>query len=151
MFDPAAPKGNCTHCKSSELEYYGSTFGGFHCYYKCLNCQKYTEYRMGLRNFLMMNLIIFLMMIFTIAVPLSVLSVNSRLAIFVFVGSVILFLILGYKYRWYFYESIAVEDLETDIWIIHASNKNVRRAIAAIFIVVLLSYAGIIIHNLIRE
>ncbi len=99
----------------------------------------------------MMNLIIFLMMIFTIAVPLSVLSVNSRLAIFVFVGSVILFLILGYKYRWYFYESIAVEDLETDIWIIHASSKKVRRAIAAIFIVVLLAYAGIIIHNLIRE
>jgi hypothetical protein len=151
MFDPASPKGNCPHCKSSEREYYGFTFGGLHFYYKCLRCQKYTEYRIAFKNYLIMSSIILLIMVFTVVVPLSLLNVNSRMAILVFVGSVVLFSILGYKYRWYFFESIALEDLQTDLWIIHAPSKKIRLIITAIFIAVLFVYGGILVFNLIRQ
>jgi hypothetical protein len=151
MIDPASPKGNCPHCKSSEMEYYGSTFGGFHFYYKCIRCQKYIEYRISLKNFLIMSSIIFLVMVFSFVVPLSVLNDNSRLAILFFVGSVVLFSIVGYRYRWCFYESITLEDLQTGLWIIHAPSKKIRLLIVAIFIAALLAYIGIFILNLIRE
>ena len=151
MIDPATRKGNCPDCKSSEMEYYGFTFGGLHYYYKCSRCQKYIEYRITLKNFLIMNSIIFLVMVFTFVVPLSVLHDHPRLAILFFIGSVLLFSIVCYRYRWYFYETIALEDLQTDLWIIHAYRKKIRLLIVAIFIAVLLAYTGIFILNLIRE
>jgi hypothetical protein len=151
MFDPLSPKGNCPHCKSSKMEYYGFTFGGLHFYYRYLNCRKYGEYRISLKNFLIMNSIILLMMVFVIALPLFILNVNSLLAILFFLGSVVLFSIVGYKYGWYFFESIALEDLQTDLWIIHAPVKKIRLIIDAILIAVLLAYTGIFILNLIRQ
>jgi hypothetical protein len=151
MIDPASPKGNCPHCKSSKMEYYGSTLGGFHFYYKCSRCQKYVEYRITLKNFVIMSSIIFLAMVFSFVVPLSVLSDNSRLAILFFVGSVVLFSIVGYRYRWYFYESIPLEDLQTDLWIIYAASKKTRLLIVTILIAALLAYTGIFILNLTRQ
>ena len=151
MFDPASPKGNCPHCKSSEMQYYGFTFGGLHFYYKCSRCQKYIEYRTTLKNFLIISSIIFLVMVFSFVVPFSVLHYNSRLAMLFFVGSVVLFLIVGYRYGWCLYESIALEDLQTDLWIIRAASKKIRLLIVAIFIAALLAYTGIFIFNLIRE
>jgi hypothetical protein len=68
-----------------------------------------------------------------------------------FVGSVVLFLIVGYRYGWCLYESIALEDLQTDLWIIRAASKKIRLLIVAIFIAALLAYTGIFIFNLIRE
>ena len=47
MFNPPGSKENCPHCKSSKMEYYGGTPGGFHFYYRCSNCRKYTEWRQG--------------------------------------------------------------------------------------------------------
>ena len=151
MFDLASPQGNCPHCKSSKMEYYGFTFGGFHFYYKCIRCQKYTEYRIAFKNFLIMSSIILLMMVFSFAVPLSVLSRNSRLAILAFVGCVVLFSIVGYRYRWYFYEPIALQDLPTDLWVVRAVSRKARLIIVTIFIVALLAYTGIFIFNVIRE
>jgi hypothetical protein len=90
-------------------------------------------------------------MVFTFVVPLSVFSDNSQLAILLFVGTVVLFSTVGYRYRWRFYESIALEGLQTDLWIIHAPSKTSRLLIVAIFIAAALAYAGIFIVNLIRE
>ena len=151
MFDPARPKGNCPHCKSSEMQYYGFTFGGLHFYYKCNRCHKYIEHRITLRNYLIMSSIIFLVMVSTFVVPLSVFNDNSRLAILLFVGAVVLFSTVGYRYRWRFYESIALEDLQTDLLIIHAPSKTIRLLIVAIFIAGLLAYTGIFVLNLIRQ
>jgi len=151
MIDPASPKENCPHCKSSKLEYYGFTFGGLHVYYKCGRCHKYMEYRITLKNFLIMNSIIWLVMVLSFVVPLSLLHDHFRLAMLFFVGSVVLFSIVGYKYRWYFYESIALEDLQTGLWIIHAYRKKIRLLVIVISIAVLLVYTGIFIFNLIRQ
>jgi len=133
------------------MEYLGFTLGDRHFYYRCLKCRKYTEYRISLKDFLIMNSIILLMMVFAIALPLSVLSVNPLLAIVIFLGSVVLFSIVGYKYGWYFCESIALDNLPTDLWIIHAPSKRIRWISATILTAVLLAYAGIVIFNLMRE
>lgn len=151
MVDTANPKGNCPHCKSSEIGYYGFTPGGLHFYYKCNRCQKYIEYRITLKNYLIMSSIIFLVMVSTFVVPLSVFSDNLRLAILLFVGAVLLFSTLGYRYRWRFYESIGLEELQTDLWIIHAPSKKIRLLIIGIFVAGLLAYTGIFVLNLIRE
>jgi membrane protease YdiL (CAAX protease family) len=151
MIDPPSPKRNCPHCKSSEMEYYGFTFVGLHFYYKCSRCQKYTEYRIAFRNYLIMSSIILLIMVFSFAVPLSVLGHNSALAILVFAGSVVLFSIIGIKYRWYLFEAIALEDLPTDLSIIHVPSKKIRLIIIAIFIAVLFAYGGILVVNLMQQ
>ncbi len=151
MFGPANPKGGCPHCESSEMEYLGFTFGGLHYYYKCPGCQQYTEYRITSKNYLIMSSIILLMMVLAIVVPLSVFNVNSRMAMLVFAGSVVLFSIIAIRYEWYFYEPIALEDLPTDLWIIRAPRKNIRSIIIAIFVFVLLLYGGILIINLMRQ
>jgi len=98
-----------------------------------------------------MSSIILFMMVFSFVVPLSVLGGSLRLGILVFIGFVILFSIVGYRYRWCLYESISLEDLPADLWIIHAPGKNIRLVIIAIFLVVLLVYGGILIINLIRQ
>ncbi len=151
MIDPVGHKGNCPHCNSSEMEYYAFTLGGFHFYYKCRRCRKYIEYRITLKNFLIMNSIILLVMVFSFVIPLSVLYDHSKLAMLLFVASFLVFSIVGYRYRFYFYEAIALEDLQTDLWIIHAYRKKIRLLIGAIFTIVLLAYLGLFILNLIRQ
>ena len=116
MFDPASPKGNCPYCKSSEMEYYGFTFGDLHFYYKCSRCQKYTEYRIAFRNYLIMSSIILLMMVFSFAVPLSVLGHNSALAILVFVGSVVLFSIILVQNKIFIAETPRTQRSDFFIW-----------------------------------
>ena len=140
MFNPPGFKENCPHCKSSKMEYYGGTPGGFHFYYRCSNCRKYTEYRVSSKNFLIAISILFLMMFFSIALTLFIFSIGPLSAILFFLGSVVLFWIVVFKYERYFYESIALEDLQTDLWIIHAASKKSRLVIAATFIVFLLCF-----------
>jgi hypothetical protein len=151
MIDPLRPKGNCPHCKSSELEYFGFTFGGFHFYFKCSRCQKYIEYRITLKNYLIMSSIIFLVMVFSFVLPFSVLNRASRLAILFFIGFVVLYMIVSYRYRWYLYEPIPLVDLPTDFSIIPAPGKKSRLLFVAIFIAVLLAYTGIFILNVVRD
>ncbi len=98
-----------------------------------------------------MSSIIFLMMVFSLVVPLSVLHDNPPLGILVFVGCVVLFSIVGHKYRWYLFESIALEDLPTDLWIIPAPRKKIRLIVISIFITVLFIYVGILVVNLMRQ
>ena len=150
MFDPASPQRNCAHCKSSKMEYYGATVHNFTVYYKCSKCQKYTEYRIGFKNLLILSSIILLMMVFSFAGPLSVLDGNPQLAIWASIGCVVLCLIVIYRYGMYFYESVALRDLPTDLLIFPAPNKKVRFVIVTILIVALLAYAGIFIFNVIR-
>jgi hypothetical protein len=151
MIDPARPKDNCPHCKSSEMEYLGFTFGGFHFYYKCLSCQKYTEYCITLKNYLIMSFIILLMMLFSIAIPLSVFNKHVGLAIIIICLAFDLFWMFGYKYRFYFYELIALDELQIDLKIIHAFSKRIRLIIVVIIISVFLAYAGIFTFNLLRQ
>jgi hypothetical protein len=151
MFNLPGSKENCPHCKSSKMEYYGGTPGGFHFYYRCTNCRKYTEYRVSSKKFLIACSILFLMMVFSIALTLFIFSISPILATLFFLGSVVLFWIVDFKYERNFYESIALEDLQTDLWIIHAASKKSRLVIAATFFVLFvafLAYIGILFLTL---
>ncbi len=151
MFNPPGLKEDCPHCKASKMEYYGSILGGFHYYYRCSNCRKYIEYRISSKKFLIMSSIIFVMMVFIIALPLFLLSISSLSAILFFFASLVLFSIFAFKYQRYFFEAIAIEDFQPNLWMIHALNKKIRLTTIAILIATLFVYVGIFVVNLIRQ
>ena len=154
MFDPPGFKENCPYCKYSKMEYYGFTPGGFHFYYRCSNCRKYAEYYFSSKTFLTTSVIIFLIIVFAIALTLFIWSISHLSAILFFLGFIVLSLMANHKYGRYSYKSIALEDLQTDLWIIRAASKRSRLVIAAIFfvfLVVFLAYIGIFIVNLTRQ
>lgn len=151
MFNPPGFKEKCPHCKSSKMEYYGGTPGGFDCYYRCPNCRKYVEYGISEKHFVIVGLIIFLIMVFVIALILFIFRISPLSAIVFFFGSLILCSIAGYKYGSFYNEAIVIDNLPTDLWIIHRLSKKTGLIIIAIFITALLAYAGIVIVNIIRQ
>lgn len=151
MSNPIIPNKNCAHCNSSRMEYYGCTFGGFHFYYKCLDCHKYTEYRISLKNMLVISFIILLSMAFITILAISILLLSPLLAIVFFFASIILYLLIVYRYRWYGWEKIALKHIPSDSGILRAPNKRIRFIILAFFIVAFLGYTTVFIINLLRQ
>ena len=133
------------------MEYYGLTLGYFHCYYKCLDCHKYTEYRSSLKNMLLMSFIILLIMALITILAISMLALNPLLAIVFFFASLLLYFFIGYRYRWYGWEKIALEHISSDSGILRAPNKRIRLIVLIIFIVAFLGYTIIFIINLLRQ
>jgi hypothetical protein len=151
MFNPPGSKENCSHCKSSKIEYYGGTPGGFSCYYRCLNCRKYVEYNISEKHLLIVGLIISIVMVFVIALTLFIFIISPLSAIVFFFGFLILCSIAGYKYGSFYDKAIVTDNLRTDLWIIHRLSKKTGLIIIAIFITVLLAYVGIVVVNIIRQ
>jgi hypothetical protein len=90
------------------------------------------------------------MTVFSITLTLFIFSISPLTAILFFLGSVVLFWVVVFKYERYFYQSIALEDLQTDLWIIHPASKKSKLVIAAtffVFFVVFLAYIGIFVFN----
>ena len=141
----------CPHCKASLMEYYGFTFSGLHYYYKCLKCQRYTEYRLPFKKYLLMTFIILIIMVSTIALFFSALDVNSSLAGLVLIGSVLTFGIVSHRYRWYLWETIPLEEAPNDEFIFRVFHRKARIIITSLIVAVLFVYACIFISNLIQQ
>jgi len=134
------------------MEYYGGTLGYFHWYYKCLDCHKYTEYRISLKNMLIMSFIILLIMVVLAILAISILSLSPLLAIVFFFASTLLYFFIGYRYQWYYgWEKIALEDMPGGLGIFRAPNKRIRLIVLTVFIVAFLGYTIIFIINLLRQ
>lgn len=154
MFDPPGFKENCPYCKSSEMEYYGYASGGFHFYYRCSTCRKYTEYHISSKNFLVGSSIIFLMMVFSITLTLLIFNISPLAAMLFFLVSIALFLIVIFKCEDYFFESVVTDDLQVDLLTIHDPSNKIRLTIIAIYFilfVLFLAYIGIFILNLVGQ
>ncbi len=151
MSNPLIPSRNCPHCNSSRMEYYAFTLGWLHYYYKCSNCHKYTEYRYTLKKFLIINFFAFLIMAFITIPSILILGRNPLMAIMIFFPSILIYVIIGYKYRWYGSEKIALEDIPSDLGIFRAPNKKIRLIIVTVSIVSFLGYTVIFIINLLRQ
>jgi len=106
------------------------------------------------KKFLIEILIIFFAMVFVIVTSLFIFSISPLSAFLFFLGSIVLYSIVGIKYGRYFYEEIPIYDIQSGLLIIHAWSNKTRLTISAIFIPVLaalLAYIGIFIVNLIRQ
>jgi len=86
-------------------------------------------------------------MFLSIAIPFFVLH-DLRSAAFFSVVSVLLLLVIGYKYRWYGFRTIPLEQLPSNFWIIRIANKRLTYILSLIFIAVLIGYMVIFIFNL---
>ena len=150
MIDPLSPKGNCPHCKSSKMEYCGFTYM-FHFYFKCLECNRYIEYRTSLKYYAIVTCVMMAMAVFAFSFPFSLFPDDSHLSVLSFFIIILLFTIVGYKYRWYGVETIALEKLPSDRWIIPALPTKIRLPILYILVAALIAYTGICIYNLTRQ
>lgn len=88
---------------------------------------------------------------FAFWVPFSLLPDNSHRSVLYFFITILLFAIIGYKYRWYGFETIAIEKLPSDRCIIPALPTKIRLPILYMLIAALIAYAGICIYNLTRQ
>lgn len=150
MIDPLRPRGNCPHCKSSRMEYYGFTFM-FHFYFKCLDCNRYVEYRVSLKYYIILTCVMMAMGVFAFSVPFSLFPHDSHLALLSFFIIILLFSLIGYKYRWHGFRAIALDKLPSDRWIIPTLPTKIRLPIFYILIAGLIAYTGICICNLTRQ
>lgn len=148
----------CAHCKSRNMRYYGGTFGGYHYYYRCSDCQKYTELYCSLKNMRIMYFVLCLIMTLAVAVFLILLDIHSGssgLTILYSFATMFLYAIFVYKYRWSAFEPIARENLPNDRLIIHVPGKRVSliivRVIAGIFVAAFIAYVAIFLLNLARQ
>jgi len=151
MIDPLSPKGNCPHCNSSKMEYYGFTFGGFHIYYKCLNCHNYTEYRISLREMLIIYLVMIVGIVFSAVLPFFLFPGKATASLIFFCTSILIFMIIGYKYRWSLFETIANDKLPDDRYIIRVLPTKIRLPILYFIIAAMIAYIGICIYNFSRQ
>jgi hypothetical protein len=141
----------CAHCKSLNIIFYGATYGGYHYYYKCLDCFKYTERYCSLKNMRIILFVIFLNLAVVIAVFNFLLDFKSDLAISYSFATTFLLAIFYYKYRWSGFETIVRDNLPNDRWIIHVSSKRIRliaRVIVSIFVAAFIAYVAIFFLNL---
>ena len=119
----------CSHCNSSEMEYYGFIIGGLHYYFMCQQCHNFTEYRLSIKNMLIIYSLVLAAMIFILGVALLLLDTNPSMSFLFFLASVIFYSVIAYKYRWQGFEKIALSHLPDDIWILRspkemATNRN---------------------------
>ena len=144
------PQGNCPHCGSSQMEYYGFTYGGLHYYFRCLTCHRFTEYRISYTRMLAISIVTLALLIFLISVTVSTIGVNPIIAIIFWFICLILFGIRS-KYRWYGFKTIAITELPKDLFIMRAPKKRTRLLIIGVLLIILLAYAGIIIFNSMQQ
>ena len=153
MFNPPGFKDNCPYCKSPRIEYCGYVLGAMRFYYRCSNCGKYIKYRTPSKQFLIMNLIVFLVIVFAVVPSLFLLSISPLFAILFFFAFVVLCLIIGNRYGRFFFKAFVIEELPDDLLTIqiHEPSYKIRRIVTAILSVVLLAYIAIFIINLLRQ
>lgn len=156
MIKPSDSKNVCAHCKSPKIQYYGATYGGYHYYYKCPDCQKYTEQYISLNKMRVMYFVVyFLIMAPSIVAFLILLDLDPGLAILFCLATTLLFAIFSYKYRWCAVEyrvagTIALDNLPSDRWIIRPA-KGIRFIIGVLFIAAITAYVAIFFLNLARQ
>ena len=142
----------CAHCGSSELQYYGQTLGYFHYYYKCSNCQKYTEHYYPLRTQVTINAVWLLLFV---VFGLLVLNSNSpKTGILYFSAIAVLTWTIFYKCRRAFIKVIPIDRLPDDRAILRPANRTLRLLLIAIFVIFAIGlaiYASIFYLNLSRQ
>jgi len=132
------------------MKYYGFTFGGFHFYYECLDCHNYTEYHISLKNMLILCLIILLAMLGILALTLTIGNINPLFASIFFITSTTLYFVVGYKYRWAGFETIAIDNLP-DRLLIRILPAKLRLIVIFTFATLLAVYTAIFISNLMKK
>jgi hypothetical protein len=151
MLEPASPKKICPHCKSAKMEHCGSSLG-FQFYYKCLDCHRFTEFSLSSKKNFGDSIVVLLCMCFSLVVSILLIDTHHpRLAIFAFFGSLAVYLIIAKKFRLFFYNLNAIENLPTDHWIIPPPGRKNRVILIVVVCTVVFTYAGIVVYNLLRQ
>lgn len=146
----------CANCKSLNVKYYGTTFHGYHYYYKCNDCQKYTECSISIKNMRIRYFILWSIIVFALTIFFILLSDISAAPAILFLFSAALLLILfGYKYRWTGFQTIVRENLPDDRVIMHALDKGITlilmRILLGFFVAAFIAYIAFFFVNLSRN
>lgn len=136
----------CAHCSSPALQYSGWTLGGFHYYYKCSTCQKYTEYYYPLKTQVTIAAITLLLLV---AFGSLVTNLNfPKTRGFYFSAIVVLLTAISYKYRRAFIKINPIDRLPVDGAILPAPNRSLRLLFITILFIALVIYASVFLSNL---
>lgn len=141
----------CSHCNFAKMEYSGFLIGGRHLYYKCPKCKTVTEYSLSTKNMLISDFLILLFMVLIVVISMTLIEINALLAFLFFLVSYILFLLITNKKRFLGYKKVALYRLPNDTLILRPPPRKIRIIVVVIFTAAVLSYAGIIFINLIRQ
>ncbi len=139
----------CPHCNSPALKYFGWTPGGFHYYFKCSNCQKYTEYYYSLTA--QITIAAATLLFFVIFAVLIISLDSPKNGKFYFLAVVVLSSAIAYKYRWSFIKIIPIDGLPDNRWIMPALNRSLRLVLILILVIGFVIYTGVFLLNLSRQ
>jgi hypothetical protein len=145
----------CANCKSLNVKYYGATLHGYHYYYKCNDCQKYTEYCISIKNMRISLLILWSIIVLALVVFFILLSnCNTDSAIVWFFSTAFFLMLTGYKYRWTVFQTLVLENLPNDRVIMHALDKGITlilmRILLGLFVAAFIAYIAFFFVNLYR-
>ncbi len=140
----------CAHCQSSALEFYGYIPGGFHYYYECQNCKKYTEYYYPVKIQIYAAVVtISIFTAFAMSMVIFEQSLRTAVLIFLAVAAVSLFAL---KYiTTPLFKAIPLVELPAGQLIIPGFPRTFSKIIVVLFIVAAVFYFGVFFINLARQ
>ncbi len=132
------------------MHYYGYALSGMYYYYQCLNCQKYSEYHVT-SKLLIVSQLVFLFILVTVVATYTMLVRSPDFAFSLFFGSIIMLLLVGYKYRWSGYEITVLDNLPSNRRIIRNHMRRSRFIALLFFSACLLIYLSVFVYNMLRQ
>jgi len=132
------------------MKYYGFTINYVRYYYQCLTCHKFTEYHITSKKLVLVELSPLVTFAAMIAIYSLVADSRPLLALFLSLGSILLFFALSYKHKWSYFEIIPLDKLP-DRLILPAASKKVGLIIKVLFGAVFMGYFSLILFNTIRK
>lgn len=140
----------CAHCQSVALEFYGYIPGGFHFYYVCNNCKKYTEYYYPFKGQIYAAVVtILIFTAFAVTMVIFDQSLSTAVLIFLAITAVLLFF---FKYLTSpLVKAIPIAELPASWLIIPAFPKTFSKVVVGLLIIAAVFYFGIFFIHLARQ